>query len=125
MARAVWAALMRLMAPLAAKVHCKEARHILRNPVGVAAALQPLALLLRGAQCLLVLEAQVGRGRRQWSVTVLAAVVLAGTLALGARAVPPLLARLLRLLQAAAAAVLLVIVLHSAAAAAAALASLE
>ena len=125
MARAVRAALMRLMAPLAAKVHCKEARHILRGPVGVAAALQPLALLLRGAQCLLVLEAQVGRGRRQCPVTVLAAAVLAGTLALGARVVPPLMARLLRPLQAAVVAVLLVMVLHSAAAVAAVLASLE
>lgn len=113
------------MAPLAAKVHCKEAQHILRNPVGVAAALQPLALLLRGAQCLLVLEAQVGRGRRQRPMPVLAVVVLAGTLALGARAVPALLARLLRPLQAAAVAVLLVMVLHSAAAVAAVLASLE
>ena len=125
MARAVRAALMRLMAPLAAKVHCKEARHILYGLEAETAALQPLALLLRGAQCLLVLEAQVGRGRRQRPVTVLAAVALAGTLALGARVGPPLMARLLRLLQAAVVAVLLVIVIHSAAAVAPALASLE
>ena len=125
MARAVRAALMRLMAPLAVKAHCKEARHTLYRLEAETAALQPLALLLRGAQCLLVLEAQVGRGRRQWSVTVLAAVVLEGTLALGARAVPPLMARLLRFLQAAAAVVLLVIVLQPEAAVAAALASLE
>ena len=123
MARAVRAALMRLMAPLAVKAHCKEARHTLYRLEAETAALQPLALLLRGAQCLLVLEAQVGRGRRQWSVTVLAAVVLEGTLALGARAVPPLMARLLRFLQAAV--VLLVIVLQPEAAVAAALASLE
>ena len=120
MARAVRAALAAMVVPVAAEVHCKEARHILRGPVGVAAA-QPLALVLRGAQCLLVLEAQVGRVRRQRAVTVLAAVVLAGTLALGAR----LMARLLRLLQAAVVAVLLVMLIHSAAAAAAALASLE
>ena len=125
MAQAVRADLMPLTELLVVKAHCKEARHTLYRLEAETAALQPLELLLRGAQCLLVLEAQVGRGRRQRPVTVLAAVALAGTLALGARVVPPLMARLLRLLQAAAVAVLLVIVIHSAAAVAAALASLE
>lgn len=120
MAGAVRAALMRLVVPLAAKVHYKEARHTLRGPAGVAAALQPLAPLLRGAQCLLVLEAQAVRGRRQRLVTVLAAVALAGTLALGARVAPMVVtATLLRPLQVAAAVVPLVMLVHSAAAAAA------
>jgi hypothetical protein len=68
----------------------------------------------------LVLEAQAVRGRRQRLVTVLAAVALAGTLALGARVAPMVVtATLLRPLQVAAAVVPLVMLVHSAAAAAA------
>ena len=62
MVRAVRAALMRLMAPLAAKVHCKEARHILCGLAAVAAVFPPLAEFPPAAQRLSVVAAQVGSG---------------------------------------------------------------
>jgi hypothetical protein len=90
-----------LMAPLAAKVRCKEARRILRKPVGVPVARQvavPVALLSS------VLAVRVAREHHKRLVPVLAAAVLAGTVALVVRALPPLLAQMLRPVLAAAAA---------------------
>jgi hypothetical protein len=87
---------------MAAKVRCKEARHILRKPVEVSAA--RLLAVIPVAQCLWVLEAQAALGEGQRQRLVPAVVVLAGTLALAVRAtLHPALARLLRPVPAAAA----------------------
>jgi hypothetical protein len=90
------------MAPLAAKVHCKEARHILRKPVGVPVARQVAIVLV--ALLSSVLAVRVAREDHHILMPVLAAAVLAGTLALVVRALPPLLAQMLRPVLAAAAA---------------------
>ena len=70
---------------MVAKVRYREARRILREPVVVMVVSPPPVLLLTAAQCLWVLEVRAARVRRQRLITVPAAAVLAGILALVAR----------------------------------------